>query len=237
MANFGRDPLGVGASAEALLLGTAGEEEVGAFFDPIVGASGPEDLLVAGEDPFVGAEDVEVGAARPRAGMSQATLANLLRNPMALARQVQAAQTLAQNRQRTAARTAGQQHIQQLAHTKDMPVTFLGVQSPGPIAAGATLAIVTAPVSPIRITNFTVMDAIAAGFLIASIQVGRLNLFMNATAIPAERFRSASTKPPFEAPIVPASVAIVVTVTNVTGAPIQFNGVFDCIDLSQRAAA
>lgn len=198
-------------------------------------ASWSED--VSGEDPFVGAA---LTMMKPQP--SAINISSLLqgRQPVDISQlrnvmnTLQAAQKVAQAEDSASRR----QRIETLSKTDNLPVTFLGVDSvvvaPAGIPAGAGAAVPFAPVSPVRITNFTVATAIAPLFVINSIQIGRTNLLMNGTAVPADRFTPDSTRPPFEAPILPASVQGIINVTNISGAPARFLGSFDVIDLGRR---
>lgn len=190
---------------------------------------------VSGEDPFVGAA---LSLMRPlpsppttRIPMPSAQphdISNVLNILRAAKQQADATQG-AQRAER----------INVLSKTDNLPVTFLGVDSavvaPGGVPAAGVAAVPFAPVSPVRITNFTVATAVAPLFLINSIQIGRTNLLMNGTGIPADRFTPDSTRPPFESPILPASVNGIVNVTNISGAAARFLGSFDVIDLGRRS--
>lgn len=126
-----------------------------------------------------------------------------------------------------------------LSKVGELPATFISVDSavlaPAGIAAGAQLAIPFQTFNTVRITDFTVQAAGAPGFAIVGMQIGRLNLFQNNGAIPADRFAPDAKRPPIETPTLQAGTQGVVTVQNLLGVAARFLAVFDAIDLSFKS--
>ena len=183
-------------------------------------------LQVAGQDPYIGAERrdtlaVPGGALSTVSPESRRIMADLerLRDNMR--------QEVAERRTET---------ISRLSKVRDLPATFISVDSdvlvPAGVPAGAIQAIPFQTFNNVRITDFTVQAAGAPGFAITGMQIGRLNLFQNNGAIPADRFTPDANRPPIETPELKAGTQGVVTVQNLLGVAARFLAVFDAIDLS-----
>jgi len=181
----------------------------------------PFDLFMSGgEDPF---------AATGASGL----LAPNLRTMQPIARLDANALAAMASRLKGDSQEVAKERIGVLAKTRDLPVTYLGVDSVAAIAIGATLAINFTSVEPVRLTDLTIPAAVAVNFVVNGIFIGRTNLLMNAVGIPGDRFVPGATRPPMESPELPASVAGVIQVTNIGGAAQRFIASFDAISLSR----
>lgn len=190
-------------------------------FDMLMGYDmGEEYGDVSGEDPFVGAAMKMALRPTTTQNMPLADLAALRRRLGGM---------------RAARAVTRDIRLDALSKVDRLPATFMGVDS-GPILipAGGAVNVAFVSVAPVRILNFTVASGIATLFTINGIFIGRTNLLMSGAAIPADRFLPDSKRPPFEAPILPASVNGIMNVTNIGGAPARFLASFDVIDLSRR---
>jgi len=138
-----------------------------------------------------------------------------------------------QNREETS------QVVDRLSKVGSLPSTLISVDSaiqlPAGVPAGGLLAIPFQCFNNVRITDFTVAAAVAPAFAITGIQIGRLNMFQNNGAIPADRFAPDSRRPPLETPELKAGTQGVVTVQNIGAAIARFLATFDAIDLSFRS--
>lgn len=191
------------------------------MYDPMA-----ELLNVAGQDPYVGAEKTAA------LGFPGGSLSGLPQQT----RQILGDLEKAREYMRQEIVDRRNETIGRLSKVRDLPATFISVDSdvlvPAGVPAGAIQAIPFQTFNNVRITDFTVQAAGAPGFAITGMQIGRLNLFQNNGAIPADRFTPDANRPPIETPELKAGTQGVVTVQNLLGVAARFLAVFDAIDLS-----